>query len=70
VPRHIQLQRLMKRNQLNRQEAENRIEAQMPIDEKRKYADYIIDNSGSIEETERQVEQLMDKLRKLVQGER
>lgn len=70
VPRHIQLQRLMKRNQLNRQEAENRIEAQMPIDEKRKYADYIIDNSGSIEETQRQVEQLMDKLRKLVQGER
>ncbi len=69
VPQHIQLQRLMRRNQLSKQEAENRIHAQMPIDEKRRYADYIIDNAGSLEATERQVDHLMDELRKLVQDE-
>ena len=66
VPKPVQLERLMRRNGLSREEAEKRIQAQMPIDEKRPYADFIIDNSGSLDQTEEQVEQLMDKLRALV----
>ncbi len=39
-------------------EARRRIAAQMPIDEKRALADHVIDNSGSVEQTEAQVDAL------------
>lgn len=58
TPEEIQLDRLMKRDGMNEQQAKNRIAAQMSIEEKKKYADYIIDNSGTTEQTERQVEHL------------
>ena len=41
----VQLERLMTRNKLSRVEAEARIAAQMPQEEKRKFADYLIDTS-------------------------
>jgi dephospho-CoA kinase len=54
-----QLKRLMDREKgMDLEEARNRIRAQMPLDEKIKMADKIIDNSGSIEETERQIDEL------------
>ena len=56
-----QLERLEERG-LSPEEAQRRIAAQMPIDEKRRLADEVIDCSGSIEETERQVEALLAKL--------
>ncbi|TLS48422.1 dephospho-CoA kinase [Paenibacillus antri] len=56
VPREVQLERLMARDGMSREDAERRIDAQMPIEEKRKRADVVIDNSGSLAETERQVE--------------
>ena len=56
VPRSVQLERLMKRNGLTEAEANRRIDAQMDIEEKRTTADIVIDNSRSLEETERQVE--------------
>jgi dephospho-CoA kinase len=56
VPRAIQLERLMARDGMSREDAERRIDAQLPIEEKRKLADVVIDNSGTLEETERQVE--------------
>ncbi len=37
---------------------------QMPIEEKVKFADYVIDNSGSLEETKKQVEEVFEKLSK------
>ena len=49
--RETQVARLMKRNRISREDAELRIAAQMPSEEKRKYADYEIDTSGTIEET-------------------
>ncbi|MFO7248113.1 MAG: dephospho-CoA kinase [Bacillota bacterium] len=55
VPPEEQLRRLMVRDSLTREEALARIHAQMPIEEKRRRADYVIDNSGSLAETERQV---------------
>jgi dephospho-CoA kinase len=59
----IQLQRLMKRNHLSRDEAELRVKSQMPQEEKMKYADYLIDTSGEFENTRTQVEALWRKLR-------
>lgn len=53
----IQLMRLMHRNGYNREEAMARIKSQMPIDEKRHLAQVIIDNNGTLEETQRQVNQ-------------
>jgi dephospho-CoA kinase len=49
-----QLQRLKERG-LTQEQALQRIAAQMPMDEKRRLADEVIDCSGSIEETEKQV---------------
>ena len=52
----IQLQRLMRRNKLSREEAEQRIATQMPQEEKKRYADYLIDTSGDFAGTRRQTE--------------
>ena len=52
----IQLERLMKRNGYGREEAAARIAAQMPLEEKKKRADSLIDNSGSLSSTLRQVD--------------
>lgn len=51
----IQLQRLMQRNQLSEKEAMARIHSQMPLREKKALADAVIDNNGRIEETEKQL---------------
>ncbi|OPH54668.1 dephospho-CoA kinase [Paenibacillus ferrarius] len=56
VPRHIQLERLMQRDGLTELEANKRINAQMPIEEKRSLANIVVDNSGSWEETNAEVE--------------
>ena len=58
----LQLERLMKRNQLTREAAQARIDAQMPSAEKLKYADYTIDTSEGFDETRRQVVELYGKL--------
>lgn len=56
VPRDVQLERLMKRDGLSSEAAEQRLDAQMPIERKKELADVVIDNSGSLEQTEAQVE--------------
>ncbi len=58
----IAIQRLEKRG-FSRQEALARLKAQMPVSEKVKMADYIIDNSGPLDEAERQVHTLWMRLR-------
>lgn len=57
VPAEVQLERLMKRDGLDKTEAENRLRAQMPIEEKKRLGDIVIDNSGSLTDTEAQIEQ-------------
>ncbi|MDA7027189.1 dephospho-CoA kinase [Bacillus sp. CLL-7-23] len=64
VPKHLQLERLMKRNQLTEEEAKNRINAQLSLDEKKEKADVVIDNSGSLENTKQQFEELFDQCKK------
>jgi len=56
APEHIQLQRLMRRDGLDAEEARRRLAAQWPIERKRLLADVVIDNSGTLTDTERQVE--------------
>ncbi len=57
-----QIQRLIKRNGLTEEKARKRISAQMPIEEKKERADFVISNTGSKEETLRQVDDLLSKL--------
>ncbi|WP_079708288.1 dephospho-CoA kinase [Paraliobacillus ryukyuensis] len=58
----IQLQRLMERDQLTKEEAQSRINAQTSIDTKAKQADMIIDNSGTFKETKQQCNKLLEDL--------
>ena len=63
--RETQIERLMRRNSITREDAERRISAQMSSDEKRLYADYEIDTTGTHEETRLRVKEVYDQLRKL-----
>jgi dephospho-CoA kinase len=62
VPEELQIERAAARDEASRKEVEARVRAQLSIEEKRAMADYVIDNSGSIEETERQVRELYAEL--------
>lgn len=58
APRAVQIERTVARDGCPREEAERRVAAQMPIDDKRALADHVVDNGGSLEDTERQVRAL------------
>ena len=62
-----QIERAMRRDGISREEALARIGRQMPLDEKVRYADYIINTSGEKVETIRQVDGVWQELRSLVQ---
>ncbi len=62
VPLELQIARVMQRDGLPREEVLRRVCAQMPLDEKRQLADHVIDNSGTLAETERQVHALWAEL--------
>jgi dephospho-CoA kinase len=55
-----QTQRLMQRNGLTKEEALQRIHSQMPMDEKIKRADFVIDNTSTPEAVYRQVDALLE----------
>jgi dephospho-CoA kinase len=57
-----QLRRLEEKG-MNRQDAKNRIKSQLPLEEKIKAADFVINNDGTLEETKRQVEEIYSLLR-------
>jgi dephospho-CoA kinase len=63
-----QLERLEERG-LSAEQAQQRIAAQMPMDEKRGFADIVIDCSGSLAETETQVGKMIEKLAQLAGGD-
>lgn len=62
IPREEQAKRLMERDNISHEMAMNIINAQMSIEEKRAYADMLIDNSGGLEKTEKQVQEVWGKL--------
>ncbi len=63
APEDIQLERLMARDNIDRAAAMARIRSQMPIDEKKKYATIVIDNSLGVNETYAQVVKVFDMLK-------
>jgi dephospho-CoA kinase len=65
----VQLKRLMARSGLSSAEAEQRIRSQMSQEEKKKFADYLIDTSDGFEATREQTERLYAALRKEHQNE-
>ena len=69
VPEAQQIERLVERDGISREEAAHMLKAQLPIDEKLAYADFVVNNEGSMEETKRQVEEIWLELKKL-QGEK
>lgn len=62
VPYEVQLKRLLKRDSLTVSEAVSRIRSQMPLDEKKRRADHVVDNSGSREETYQQINEILKSL--------
>jgi dephospho-CoA kinase len=60
-----QIERAMRRDGSSRAAALARLASQMPLEEKRNYADYIIDTSGSKEDTLRQTEEIYHLMRSL-----
>jgi dephospho-CoA kinase len=56
VSETVQLQRLIERDGISLESAEQRLQAQMPIDQKKLLADIVIDNSGSLADTEKQIQ--------------
>jgi dephospho-CoA kinase len=64
VPEALQLQRLMARDGIDEKAAMARIRSQMPIEEKRKRATRVIDNSGSRSACRQQALKALDRLRK------
>lgn len=63
-PREMQLERLMTRSRLSRDDAERRLAAQLPIEEKVERADFTIWTNKSFEDTDAQVAALLDVLRR------
>ena len=65
--RQTQIERLMRRNQITREDAERRVSAQMSSDEKRAYADYQIDTTGTLDDTRQRVVEVFGALKRLQQ---
>jgi len=65
-PEETQISRLIKRNNLTREQAQARINSQMPVAEKVKLANFVIDTSGSLENSERQTLEIISKLMEML----
>ena len=64
VDEDVQLERLMTRNSLSKEEAIKRIESQMSPREKAALGDFVINNSYSKEDTFQQIDEILEKLKK------
>ncbi|MBW2595078.1 MAG: dephospho-CoA kinase [Deltaproteobacteria bacterium] len=60
----VQAERIMKRNGYSHKEAQDRLNSQMPLDKKIPFADFVINNEGTPEETEAAVEKIWKELLK------
>jgi len=62
APEEVQVSRLMADRGLSREEALARIRSQMPLHEKVRVADFVIENAGDLQEVERRVQELYQAL--------
>jgi dephospho-CoA kinase len=63
APEHIQIKRLMERDHISQEDALARIRSQMPIEEKKRLATMVIDNSGTLEHTRKQTLEIFQRLK-------
>ncbi len=63
TPPDIQLERFMKRNGYSKEESIKRINSQMPIEEKKKRATWVIDNSKDLKHLQKECEDFVDKIK-------
>lgn len=68
APPGVQRQRLMARNGLTAEQADERINSQLPLNEKRRYANWVIDNGGTLAATQRQVDEVWQQVMNLRGG--
>ncbi len=64
APKEIILERLIKREGMSEEEAKKRIEMQIDIEEKRKLATFLIDNSSDLKDLQKEVEKFVEKIYK------
>jgi dephospho-CoA kinase len=62
APREVQMRRLRERDGFSRREARLRLANQMPIREKKRLADLVIDNRGNVDDTRRQVKEIVNRV--------
>ena len=70
TPRAVQIERTVRRDRTPPERVERRIAAQLPIDDKRARADFVIDNSGDLEATRQQLLALHHTLLERARGDR
>lgn len=63
APVNVQIKRVMERDRLSKSDAVSRVNAQMSVEEKKEFANVIIDSSGELEKTQKQVEDIIDFLK-------
>ena len=63
APKDIQLERFMKRNGYSEEESLRRIASQMDIEEKKKRASWVIDNSKDLKHLQRECEAFVEKIK-------
>lgn len=63
VAPNIQVERLMARDHISAKEAKQKIASQLPLQEKKRFADLWIDNSGTLDETYRQIDHWLENLK-------
>lgn len=69
VPAEVQERRLVERDNMSVDEARSRLNAQMPIEEKRQRADRVIDNAGPVDHTRHQVLSLLAEFQHMAEAE-
>jgi dephospho-CoA kinase len=65
APIDVRYQRVRQRDGMSKQEFFSRVDRQIPLEEKRKWADFVIDNSKDLETLERNAREVFDKLMRL-----
>jgi dephospho-CoA kinase len=70
VSKSVQINRLQQRDGISEEEAKQSLKAQMALSKKVEQADYVIDNSGTLEETQAQVQRVWQELLVLARNER
>jgi dephospho-CoA kinase len=58
----VQKKRIQERDRLSAEDAQRHVDAQMSLEEKRRLADYVIENNGTLDELEQQVRSVLERI--------